>query len=106
MLNQDKIKVIEKLSDDVGLYFHDINVTDNNLVADSHFLRFEFGPNHVTVSDRYTLPGPDLKKYLLENLPYKLEYTNQHFVEVLIDDIDNIHSNLIALEILEEEREE
>ena len=105
MLKTNKIKLIEQLSDELGIYFHGFrDIDDNTLVADSHFFKFIFGPNHVTVEDSYVLPGPDMQQYILENLPYQLEYTKLNFNEIFMEDIQQIHDNLIALEIREEEK--
>ena len=105
MLVQDKIKIVEKLSDELGLYFHDIDVTTETVIADSHFLKFIFGPNHVLVTDSYVLPGIEMKKFIMEYLPYKLEYTVDKFTDILLEEIDVLHSRLVAMEILEEETE-
>lgn len=103
MFVQDKIKIIEKLSEELSIYFHDVDVTTENVTVDSHFLKFVFDKDHVLVTDSYVLPGTDMKDFINEYLPYKLEYATENFTEVLLEEIDVLHSKLIALEILEEE---
>lgn len=105
MLNENKIKIIEKLSDEIGINFHSFeNLDENNLVAKSHFFDIIFGPNHATVVDSYVLPGPDMREYILENLPYQLEYTRQNFTECFVNDVEMLYNNLYVLEIREEEK--
>jgi len=105
MLVQDKIKIIEKLSDELGLYFHDVDVTTETVVADSHFLKFAFDVDHVLVTDSYVLPGPEMKNFIMEYLQYKLEYSVDKFTEIFLEEIDVLHNKLVAMEILEEETE-
>lgn len=104
MLKTEKIKIIEELSDNANIFFHSFtDVDENTLVADSHFLRFTFGPNHVTVSDKYILPGKIMKQYISECLPYTLVYNTDKFLQVLLEVVDDIHTNLVMIEIREEE---
>ena len=102
MIETKDLKLLQKITDDTNIHFHSFEQPDElTFLAHSHFFTFTFTADKVVVSNRYILPGEKLKNYLEENLPQTFFYNQNFFYENLLDTIDEIHDNCIALEYKE-----
>lgn len=99
--------LLNQISRDTGIEFHDF--IDNNemfITAKSHFFDFNFGPTYVEVVDRYTLPGPKLKKYMNEVLPFRIDYIVDNYYDILVEEMTKIQRDCIVCELRDEEESE
>ena len=98
-------KLIKDVSVDADIYFHDFEQINDVIVAKSHFFDLHFGPERVDVIFDYPVPGPKLKEYSLERLPFYLDYSEDKFYDMLVDILDDLQTKFIALEYRDEEEE-
>lgn len=97
---------VNKLADDTGIYFYKFEQENDIIVAKSHFFDFRFYPTYLEVTDSSVLPGPNLKNYLQEKLPFRIDYIVDNYYDILVDELDNIHHCCIGAEHQDEWNEE
>ena len=93
------------LSDDTGVFFYTFDQDNDVIIAKSHFFDLRLGPTYIELVDSYVLPGPILKNYLQEKLPFRIDFIVENYYDILVDTIDEIHDNSIAAEYRDEEEE-
>lgn len=98
-------ELIKNVSIDTDIYFHEFEQHNDVIVAKSHFFDFYFGPTYVEVIDRYVLPGPIYNEYIKEVLPFRIDYIVDNYYNILVDTMNEIHSNCIGAEYRDEEEE-
>ena len=95
-------QTLENLTKDTDIYFHDTVTDKHTTVAKSHFFDLHFGPTYVEVVNSYTLPGPKLKGYLVEVLPFRIDYIVDNCYTILVETLSEIQQNCIGAEYKDE----
>lgn len=91
-------QLIDQISNDTGIYFYKFEQDKDVIVAKSHFFDFRFGPTYLEIVDSSVLPGPNLKNYLQEVLPFRIDFIVDNYYDIVVDEMNNIHHCCIGAE--------
>jgi len=98
-------ELVNQISNDTAIDFHSFEQDKDVIIAKSHFFDFRFYPTYLEIVDSYVLPGPILKNYLQEKLPFRIDFVVDNYYDILVNTIDEIHDNCINAEYRDEEEE-
>lgn len=96
-------KLINELSDDTGIYFHEFTQDNDNIIAKSHFFKITFGPTYVEIINDHILPGPILEKLMKEKLPFRIDYIVDNYYDILTAYLDELQSMCLGADYHDEE---
>lgn len=95
-------ELVNNITNDTNVHFVSFEQDKDKFIAKSHFFDLHILPTYLEITDSYNLPGPTLKKYLQEKLPFRIDFIVDNYYIILVETIDELYRHCLALEYKDE----